>query len=167
MIELMNNFNTTMTSVTHMNDTDQSPDVMVVIVSFVWSLIIFTGVIGNGLVIYILFRYGERSVTNVYVINLAFADLMFIVMVVPVTLIHIVIPTWILGTAICKCSMYMIYVSKIKVMQYFRIEITLVQKKQQYKLHDEAYSYVVVLYSWFVIGQCCNFHGINSTVEIS
>jgi hypothetical protein len=128
-IELMNNFNTTMTSVTHMNDTDQSPDVMVVIVSFVWSLIIFTGVIGNGLVIYILFRYGERSVTNVYVINLAFADLMFIVMVVPVTLIHIVIPTWILGTAICKCSMYMIYVSKIKVMQYFRIEITLVQKK--------------------------------------
>ena len=128
-IELMNNFNTTMTSVTHMNDTEQSPDVMVVIVSFVWSLIIFTGVIGNGLVIYILFRYGERSVTNVYVINLAFADLMFIVMVVPVTLIHIVIPTWILGAAICKCSMYMIYVSKIKVMQYFRIEMTLVQKK--------------------------------------
>jgi hypothetical protein len=25
----------------------------------------------------------------------------------------------------------------------------------------------VVYYSWFVIGQCCNFHGINSTVEIS
>ena len=28
-------------------------------------------------------------------------------------------------------------------------------------------SNVVVSYSWFVIGQCCNFQGINSTVEIS
>ena len=26
---------------------------------------------------------------------------------------------------------------------------------------------VVVYYSWFVIGQCCNFQGINYTVEIS
>jgi hypothetical protein len=33
---------------------------------------------------------------------------------------------------------------------------------------DKIYHYnVVVSYSWFVIGQCCNFHGINSTVEIS
>ena len=24
------------------------------------------------------------------------------------------------------------------------------------------YSYVVTYYSWFVSGQCCNFHGINS-----
>ncbi|VDI33189.1 Hypothetical predicted protein, partial [Mytilus galloprovincialis] len=47
----------------------------------VWSMIIVTGAIGNGLVLYILFRFGERSVTNVYVINLAFADLMFIIFV--------------------------------------------------------------------------------------
>jgi hypothetical protein len=33
--------------------------------------------------------------------------------------------------------------------------------------HEKDYSNVVVLYSWFVIGQCCNFQGINSTVEIS
>ncbi|XP_071158633.1 galanin receptor type 1-like isoform X1 [Mytilus edulis] len=82
----------------------------VVLVSSVWSLIIVTGAIGNGLVLYILFRFGERSVTNVYVINLAFADLMFIIFVVPATLVHIVIPTWILGDAVCKLSTYMIYV---------------------------------------------------------
>lgn len=82
----------------------------VVLVSSVWSMIIVTGAIGNGLVLYILFRFGERSVTNVYVINLAFADLMFIIFVVPATLIHIVIPTWILGDAVCKLSTYMIYV---------------------------------------------------------
>jgi hypothetical protein len=30
-----------------------------------------------------------------------------------------------------------------------------------------VHSNVIVLYSWYVIGQCCNFQGINSTVEIS
>lgn len=101
------------TSTANMSEPDmtQPPDASVIIVSVIWSLIIFVGVIGNGLVIYILFRYGERSVTNVYVTNLAFADLMFIVIVVPATLIHNVIPTWILGDVICKFSTYMIYVT--------------------------------------------------------
>ena len=31
----------------------------------------------------------------------------------------------------------------------------------------KANSNVIVKYSWFVIGQCCNSHGINSTVEIA
>ncbi|XP_071140199.1 galanin receptor type 2-like [Mytilus edulis] len=87
------------------------PTEVVVLLSFVWSLIIVIGAIGNGLVIYIMLRYGERSVTNVYIVNLAFADLMFILFVVPATLIHIVIPTWILGNIICKFSNYMIYVT--------------------------------------------------------
>ena len=38
------------------------------------------------------------------------------------------------------------------------------------RLIDCTYNFnsnVVVYYSCFVIGQYCNFHGINSTVEIS
>lgn len=117
MYDLMYNITTlphvTETNNSNLTESDLPPDPVVFIISIVWSLIILTGVIGNGLVIYILFRYGERSVTNVYVTNLAFADLMFIIMVVPVTLIHNVIPTWILGSIICKFSTYMIYVSTI------------------------------------------------------
>ncbi|CAC5397418.1 KISS1R [Mytilus coruscus] len=115
MYDLMYNITTlayaTETGNSNLTESAQPPDTAVFIISIVWSLIILTGVIGNGLVIYILFRYGERSVTNVYVTNLAFADLMFIIMVVPVTLIHVVIPTWILGSIICKFSTYMIYVT--------------------------------------------------------
>lgn len=87
------------------------PTEVVVILSFVWIIIIISGAIGNGLVIYVMLRHGERSVTNVYIINLAFADLMFVIFVVPVTLIHNLVPSWVLGTVICKFSYYMIYVS--------------------------------------------------------
>lgn len=85
------------------------PTEVVVILSIVWILIIVIGAIGNGSVIYVMLRFGERSVTNVYIVNLAFADLMFIVFVVPATLIHMVVPSWILGNIICKFSNYMIY----------------------------------------------------------
>lgn len=101
------------------------PTEVVVLLSFVWSLIIVIGAIGNGLVIYIMLRYGERSVTNVYIVNLAFADLMFILFVVPATLIHIVIPTWILGNIICKFSNYMIYVS-IFMLTTYKISVTII-----------------------------------------
>ena len=34
--------------------------------------------------------------------------------------------------------------------------------------HDvNFHSNVIVLHPWFVIGHCCNLHGISSTVEIS
>lgn len=115
---IMNNVSSTSTigipagiNVTNETKEEHLPEAAVAIISTVWSLIILTGVIGNGLVIYIVFRYGERSITNVYITNLAFADLTFIFFVVPATLLHIVVPTWILGDAYCKFSSYMIYVS--------------------------------------------------------
>lgn len=101
-------------NLTFLKNSTELPDLpiaSVILVTTVWSLIIITGAIGNGLVIYILFRFGERSVTNVYIVNLAFADLMFIIFVVPATLIHKVTPTWILGDVICRFSTYMIYVT--------------------------------------------------------
>jgi hypothetical protein len=84
---------------------------VVVILSIVWILIIILGFVGNGLVIYVMLQFGEKSVTNVYIVNLAFADLLFILCVVPATLVHTVVPSWILGNIVCKFSNYMIYVS--------------------------------------------------------
>ena len=116
MTTIVENVTSAMMGTGNETESAQLPKEAVVLVSIVWSMIILSGAIGNGLVIYILFRFGERSVTNVYVINLAFADLMFIVFVVPATLIHIVIPTWILGDVVCKFSTYMIYVSYFNIL---------------------------------------------------
>ncbi|OWF49433.1 galanin receptor type 2-like [Mizuhopecten yessoensis] len=82
-----------------------------IIVPVIWALLVITGTIGNGIVIYILSRYGERTVTNIYVINLAFSDLTFIVIVLPITAIHFVIPTYMFGEALCRISIYLIYVT--------------------------------------------------------
>lgn len=82
-----------------------------IIVPVIWALLVITGTVGNGLVIFILSKYGERTVTNIYVVNLAVSDLTFIVIVLPVTAIHFVIPSWIFGEAVCRIFIYLIYVS--------------------------------------------------------
>ena len=83
-----------------------------VVVPVAWGVLIITGVIGNGLVIYVMLRHGERKATNCYIVNLALTDLAFILIVVPFTMMHYVLPSWILGVALCRLHMYMIFVSQ-------------------------------------------------------
>ena len=83
-----------------------------VVVPAVWSLFIVTGVLGNGLVVYVMLRHGERKATNCYVVNLALTDLAFISLVAPFTMMHYVqLSSWVLGDVLCKLHMYMVYVS--------------------------------------------------------
>ncbi|XP_076080291.1 galanin receptor type 2-like [Mytilus galloprovincialis] len=82
-----------------------------ILVCVTWGLIVIVGTIGNGLVIFVKLRYEERSVPNVYMINLAFTDLMFILFVVPITLLQTVMPSWIFGNLICKLTNYLLYVT--------------------------------------------------------
>nr|KAG5714341.1 hypothetical protein BaRGS_018558 [Batillaria attramentaria] len=44
------------------------------VVHALWVSIIVLGVMGNGLVIYTMGRHGEKSATNVYILNLALSD---------------------------------------------------------------------------------------------
>ena len=137
---------------------------VVVIFSIVWILIIILGSIGNGLVIYVMLQFGEKSVTNVYIVNLAFADLLFILCVVPATLVHTVVPSWILGNIVCKFSNYMIYVSIFlstriyfvfhlqclwRKLYVFCISLSMLMEKAlrilyfTYNVHWESFSYFV------------------------
>lgn len=88
---------------------DPSPSMS--IVPIIWTILIIVGAVGNGLVLYIVFRYGERSVTNIYIINLALADLAFILIVVPITATSFAMPTWGFGDGMCKFFTFTIYVS--------------------------------------------------------
>ncbi|KAJ8314033.1 hypothetical protein KUTeg_008594 [Tegillarca granosa] len=83
----------------------------VILLPVISSIIIIVGSIGNGLVIYTLGKNGEMTPTNCYVINLAIADLTFIVIVVPFTTVAIILPEWIFGDGMCKIVHYMMYVS--------------------------------------------------------
>ena len=61
----------------------------IAILSVAYALVFFLGVIGNALVIAVVVRYPSmQSVTNVFIANLAIADLLVVVICLPVNLIQ-------------------------------------------------------------------------------
>ena len=89
-----------------------------VIVPTVWGIIMALGLFGNLLVTYVMLRYADSSATNCFVVNLALTDLAFTVGVIPLTMIHYILPSWNLGAACCKFYMYTIYVRKKQLYGY-------------------------------------------------
>jgi 7 transmembrane receptor (rhodopsin family) len=84
-----------------------------IVVPTVWGFIMALGLFGNLLVAYVMVRFADRSATNCFVVNLALTDLAFTVVVIPLTMIHYVLPSWNLGAACCRFLMYTIYVSML------------------------------------------------------
>ena len=77
----------------------------------IFSIIILAGVTGNTLVLYvILSKPAMRTVTNLLLVNLACADLSFLLIGAPITAYKYVASTWQLGQAICKLFKYFTYV---------------------------------------------------------
>ena len=67
-----------------------------------WSLICIIGSVGNGLVIFVVVRYAKmKTVTNMYILNLAVADLCFLVGL-PFLITTAALQNWIFGFFMCK-----------------------------------------------------------------
>lgn len=63
--------------------------------------------IGNILVcIAVYANTSMRTVTNIFIVNLAIADLLVIILCLPPTVIWDVTETWFLGEAMCKVILY-------------------------------------------------------------
>ncbi|VIO92218.1 Uncharacterized protein BM_BM6455 [Brugia malayi] len=78
----------------------------ITIISF--CIIFCLSVIGNAVVVaVILQQHSMRSVTNIYLLNLAISDLMLSVICMPPTLISSVIYCWIFGDLLCKLFAYL------------------------------------------------------------
>ena len=98
------------------NKTDVESDSItddMITAAVLFGLIIILGISGNSLVVHVMRKYAEKNATNCYIINLAFTDLIFVIIVVPFTMMHYVIPQWLFGELLCKLSQYMIYVSTL------------------------------------------------------
>uniref|UniRef100_A0A8C4Q5W2 Neuropeptide Y receptor type 2 n=1 Tax=Eptatretus burgeri TaxID=7764 RepID=A0A8C4Q5W2_EPTBU len=67
-----------------------------------YSLIILLGVFGNSMVIYLVLRHRYmRTVTNLFIANLALADLLVNTLCLPFTLAYTLRDTWTLGAVMC------------------------------------------------------------------
>ncbi|XP_066264918.1 G-protein coupled receptor 54-like [Branchiostoma lanceolatum] len=81
-------------------------------VPLVFSIITLVGVTGNGLVIYVITRYGQmKTVTNFYLLNLAVVDLSFLLCCVPFTAIIFATNDWLFGKFMCKFVFYFMQVT--------------------------------------------------------
>ncbi|XP_068227617.1 somatostatin receptor type 5-like isoform X2 [Palaemon carinicauda] len=80
----------------------------------VYVLTLLLGIIGNSLIIYTIFRYnGMKSTTNVFLASLASADLLLILLCVPVKTAKVFAYSWTFGWFLCKSIHYLQNVSAI------------------------------------------------------
>jgi allatostatin A receptor len=83
-----------------------------IIVPILFGIIIVIGLIGNALVVVVVSANKQmRSTTNLLIINLACADLLFIVFCVPFTASDYVLTFWPFGDVWCKIVQYLIVVT--------------------------------------------------------
>jgi hypothetical protein len=73
------------------------------VVSVIFGLIALLGLVGNlSVIIVVMANNSMRSTTNILIIGLAIADLVFIIVCVPFTALSYVLTVWPFGELICK-----------------------------------------------------------------
>lgn len=71
------------------------------------AVVFFIGLVGNALVCIAVYRnHAMRTVTNYFIVNLAVADFMVILICLPPTVLWDVTETWFFGTAMCRIVLY-------------------------------------------------------------
>ena len=77
-------------------------DSMTIIMVFVFGIICAVGLVGNGLVIFVVTRYTKmKTVTNMYILNLSIADGVFL-LGLPLIMTTALLGHWPFGSAMCK-----------------------------------------------------------------
>lgn len=75
----------------------------------IYTLTFIIGVTGNSLVCYAVWRNRNmRTVTNIFIVNLAIADLTVIICCLPATLSVDITETWFYGFVLCKIVYFLI-----------------------------------------------------------
>ncbi|XP_078494933.1 uncharacterized protein LOC100181907 isoform X2 [Ciona intestinalis] len=80
-----------------------------IVVPLLYCIISFIGLIGNGIVLYIM-RHMNKSVTDVYVTNLAVADILLLG-TLPFWAAEHIMGRWVFGTVMCKIASCMTYMN--------------------------------------------------------
>ncbi|XP_002735540.3 growth hormone secretagogue receptor type 1-like [Saccoglossus kowalevskii] len=75
----------------------------------IYVLIFFAGIIGNALVAFVVWKnHDMKSSTNYFLVNLSIADLLVLIICMPMALLETyVISPWLLGEAMCKLSPFL------------------------------------------------------------
>ncbi|XP_071764028.1 galanin receptor 2a [Centroberyx gerrardi] len=107
----MNEYEMTMNISSLLNSSSWKPES--VVISLVYSIIFLVGTVGNSLVLAVLFRNGQMNTktTNLFILNLAIADLCFIVFCVPFQATIYTMDEWVFGPVVCKVVHFIIFLT--------------------------------------------------------
>nr|XP_020450620.1 somatostatin receptor type 1-like [Monopterus albus]XP_020450621.1 somatostatin receptor type 1-like [Monopterus albus]XP_020450623.1 somatostatin receptor type 1-like [Monopterus albus] len=80
----------------------QEPDTSKIIIPSIYALVCGIGVIGNAMVIYVILKYAKmKTATNIYILNLAIADELFMLSV-PFLATSAALRHWPFGSLMCR-----------------------------------------------------------------
>ncbi|KAH9513075.1 Orexin receptor type 1 [Bulinus truncatus] len=106
------------------------------------------GVVGNVLVCFVVLRSKHmQTVTNLFLVNLAFADAVVLVFCSPASVLQSVTETWFLGNVMCKVVIF--FQSHLTKYKYFEYRLTK-YKYFEYRLTKYKYfEYRLTEYKYF------------------
>jgi len=126
-------------------------------VPILFSVVTLSGLIGNGLVIYVIVsRERMQTVTNLLLLNLAVADLAFVLVVPPFTAYQLAAEWWPFGDVSCRLLHYLVNVTAyvtvytlvaVAVMRY----LTVVHAASTVRYRTPRVTVVVVAGIWIVL----------------
>lgn len=126
----------------------------------VFVIIFVIGLVGNLFVlITVLTNKQMRSTTNILILNLATADLLFIVMCVPFTGIAYLVPLWPFGQFLCRLHQYLLHVTAhasvyTLVFMSFDRYLAVVHPIKSMTIRTTRNTVIAVLILWLVICVC-------------
>ena len=87
-------------------------NVLGIVVPILYGMVVIVGFIGNLLVIIVVVSNKQmRNTTNILIINLAVADILFILICVSMTTVSYSMPMWPFGEVMCKIVQYINFVT--------------------------------------------------------
>ncbi len=82
------------------------------VVPIVFALIVFFGTVGNSLVIFVILSKKKlQTVTNLLLLNLAVADISFLVVCGTFVTLHYALTVWPFGDTMCRIVQFLLYVT--------------------------------------------------------
>ena len=79
-------------------------------IPIVFAVIVLVGILGNALFIYVIISKKKlQTPTNLLLLNLAIADVSFLLVCGTFTVVHYALLTWPLGDALCRIIQYLLY----------------------------------------------------------
>lgn len=143
-----------------------------IVVPILFGLVVFIGLIGNALVVLVVACNQQmRNTTNILIINLAIADLLFIVFCVPFTATDYAVTIWPFGNVWCKIVQYLVIVCACAsvytlVFMSFDRFLAVVMPIASMSIRTESNTYLAILVMWLVILASCSpalmAHGIHT-----